>query len=83
MKDIILMETATIIEEDHPYTNHSLSLDSVIGKDCLLDELDIVQIISRLEEEMAVEFDIVDVPQEVLKMTLLEFSEFLESKVIA
>lgn len=82
MQELILMQIVNIIEEDYIYTKKELSVESKIGKDYMLDDLDVVEIISRLEELLSVEFDLIEIPEKVFEMSLLEFVAYLESKLI-
>ena len=83
IRELLLMQIVSIIEDEYIYTDKELSINSKIGKDYMLDDLDLVEIMNKLEELLCIEFDLIEISEEVLDMSLAEFVSYLESKIIA
>lgn len=82
MGELILMQLVELIENEFLYSEKELSVNSIIKDDFLLDEIDLVEILSRLEELLALKFNFIEIPEEIFKMSLLEFVAFLEQNIV-
>lgn len=82
MGELILMQLVELIENEFLYSEKELSVNSIIKDDFLFDEIDLVEILSRLEELLALKFNFIEIPEEIFKMSLLEFVAFLEQNIV-
>ncbi|MBQ7890082.1 MAG: hypothetical protein IJ356_10015 [Erysipelotrichaceae bacterium] len=82
MGELILMQLVELIENEFLYSDKELSVNSIIKDDFLFDEIDLVEILSRLEELLALKFNFIEIPEEIFKMSLLEFVAFLEQNIV-
>lgn len=82
MGELILMQLVELIENEFLYSEKELSVNSIIKDDFQFDEIDLVEILSRLEELLALKFNFIEIPEEIFKMSLLEFVAFLEQNIV-
>ena len=82
MGELILMQLVELIENEFLYSKKELSVNSIIKDDFQFDEIDLVEILSRLEELLALKFNFIEIPEEIFKMSLLEFVAFLEQNIV-
>ena len=82
MGELILMQLVELIENEFLYSKKELSVNSIIKDDFQFDEIDLVEILSRLEELLALKFNFIEITEEIFKMSLLEFVAFLEQNIV-